>query len=316
MKFKKIVLYDLKSKPLEKDFLNSLKKFTNSIKVVFAKKEYSKGLKQNDLKGADALIVRLFDFYEDNLFEKSNLKYIGAMHTDISHFNLGLLNKKGIILTNVPEYCTESVAELTISALLNISRQTHDAMNFVKRNGWGFEKFMGWELKGKTMGIVGLGKIGFRVAELAQCFGMKVFYFSQTRKAEAEKRGIKFLQLNDLLKQSDVVSLHCNLTKKTKNILNGSNLKLIKKGVILLNSARSELVDLNALYKIYKTKRISAWFEAVEEKTIRDKFRKLDNVYLTPHFGWSTKEAQEKLKETVLNNIKSYLENNLKNKVK
>lgn len=131
--FKKIVLYDLKSKPLEKEFVDKLKQFTESVKVVFAEGEYLKALKLSDLEDADALITRIFDYYNDSLFKNSNLKYIGAMHTDVSHFNIQLLNRKGITLTNIPGYATEAVAELTISALLNISRQTHDAMNFVKQ---------------------------------------------------------------------------------------------------------------------------------------------------------------------------------------
>jgi len=307
-KFRKIILYDLKSKPLEKEFVDKLKEFAESVNVVFAKGEYLGALKLSDLEGADALITRLFDYYDDSLFKKSNLKYIGAMHTDISHFNISLLNKKRITLKNIPGYATEAVAELTISALLNISRQTHDAMNFVKKGNWGFEKFMGWELKEKTLGIIGLGRIGSKVAEIAQGFGMNIVCFSKERKPELERKGIKFLQLNDLLKQSDVVSLHCNLTDETKNILNKTNLKLMKQDSVLLNSARMELVNLEALYELCKQKRIFVWFDELQDKNWRDKFRKLDNVYLTPDYGWMTKEAQQRVREMTLDNIKSFLE--------
>jgi phosphoglycerate dehydrogenase-like enzyme len=237
------------------------------------------------------------------LFEKSSLKYIGAMHTDISHFNTRILKKNGIALTNVPGYATEAVAELTISALLNISRRTLDAMNFVKKGNWGFETFMGRELKGKTLGIIGLGRIGTRVEEIAEGFGMKVVHYTPSKKSDKN-----FLELNELLKQSDVVSLHCSLNGETEGILNASKLKLMKKGSVLLNSARSELVDLESVYKICKQKRIFAWFEAVEQEEIRGRFNKLDNVYLTPHFGWMTREAQQELRDITLNNIKSYLE--------
>lgn len=311
MKFKKIVLYDLKQKPLEKEFIDKLKHFAESVKVVFAEGEYLKALKLSDLEDADALITRIFDYYDDSLFEKSNLKYIGAMHTDVSHFNIQLLNRKGITLTNIPGYATEAVAELTISALLNISRQTYDAMNFVKQGKWGFEKFLGWELKGKTLGIIGLGRIGSRVAEIAQEFGMNIIYYSKNKKDVS----YRFVELNDLLRQSDVVSLHCNLTDETKNILNKSNLKLLKQGAVLLNSARMELVDLEALYELCKDRKISVWFDELQDKEWRDKFRKLDNVYLTPDYGWMTKEAQQRVREMTLNNIKSFLEGNPTNKV-
>ncbi|RLE39448.1 hypothetical protein DRJ17_00680 [Candidatus Woesearchaeota archaeon] len=261
MRFKKIVLYDLRSKPLEKEFVDKLKQFAESIKVVFAKGEYLKVLKLSDLEDADALITRIFDYYDDSLFENSNLRYIGAMHTDVSHFNIQLLNRKGITLTNIPGYATEAVAELTISALLNISRQTHDAMNFVKQGNWGFEKFLGWELGGKTLGIIGLGRIGSRVAEIAQGFGMNIIYYSK----EEKDVSYKFVELDNLLKQSDVVSLHCNLTDETKNILNKKNLKLMKQGAVLLNSARMELVDLEALYELCKERKIFVWFDELQD---------------------------------------------------
>jgi len=311
MKFKKLILYDLKSKPLEKEFIDKLNQFVELIGVVFAEGEYLKALKPSDLKDADALITRIFDYYDDLLFEKSNLKYIGATHTDVSHFNISLLKKEGIVLTNVPGYATESVAELTISALLNISRQTHDAMNFVKEGNWGFEKFLGWELEGKTLGVIGLGRIGSRVAEIAKGFGMNIIYYSTTKKNVP----YKFVELNDLLKQSDVVSLHCNLTNETRNILNKINLKLMKQGAVLLNSARMELVDLKALYELCKQRNIFVWFDELQDKKWRDKFRKLDNVYLTPDYGWMTKEAQQRMREITLNNIRSFLEGKPINKI-
>jgi len=314
-KFKKLILYDLKTEPLEREFVSKLRKFSDKVKVVFAEKEYSKGLKTSDLRDADALIIRLFDYYDDSLFEKSKLRYIGAMHTDISHFNQKLLKKLGITLTNVPGYATEAVAELTISALLNISRKTHDAMNFVKKGNWGFEKFKGWELKGNTLGIIGLGKIGSRVAEIAQGLGMNILYYSRTREPELEKKGMKYITLEELLKNSDVVSLHCSLSDETEDILNASRLKLMKKGSVLLNSARSELVDLDSLYILCKQNKISAWFEAIEKESVRAKFRKLDNIYLTPHFGWMTVEAQQRLRELMLSNISSFLEGNQQNKI-
>jgi len=302
--FKKLVLYDLKSKPLEKEFVNKLKACSDTVKIVFAEGEYLRHLKSSDIEGADALITRIFDFYDDSLFEKSNLKYIGAMHTDISHFNALLLRKKGITITNIPGYATEAVAELTISALLNISRQTHDAMNFVKQGKWGFEKFQGWELKDKTLGIIGLGRIGSRFAEIAKGFGMKIIYYSKEKKQVP----YEFVELNMLLKQSDIVSLHCNLTEKTKNILDNNKLKLMKQGSVLLNASRMELVDMETLYELCKNKMISAWFDELQNEKWRDKFRKLDNVYLTPDYGWMTREAQQRVREITLNNIKSFLE--------
>lgn len=312
MKFRKLVFYDLKSNPLERGFIEKLNQFAKEVKTVFAEKEYGRGLKHEDLQGADAFVTRLFDYYDDALFMNRTLKYIGAMHTDYSHFNLDLLRNWKITLTNIPDYCTEAVAELTLSALLNISRKTHDGMSFVKQGNWGFEKFMGWELKGKTLGIIGLGRIGSRVAEIAGSFGMNVIYYSPHKKYSSKA---KYVELEGLLRNSDVVSLHCILSEETKNLLNRKRLNMLKNGAVLLDSARSELVDLDAVYELCSKGKISVWFEAIEDKEWRDKFAKLDNVYLTPHFGWMTREAQRNLREMTLDNIRSYLEGKPKNRV-
>ncbi|MBC8495688.1 D-2-hydroxyacid dehydrogenase [archaeon] len=283
---------------------------TEELKIVYGEKEYCNSLKKEDFQGAEALVLRLFENYEKGFFDNTNLKYIGTTHTDVSHFNLEEMNRNKITLTNVPGYSTEVVAELTISALLNISRRTHDAMNFVKQGNWGFESFMGWELKGKTLGVIGLGNIGRRIAEIALGLGMKVVHFSRS-----EKDGFKLVTLDELLKTSDVISLNCALNKNTEQILNKEKLSLIKKGTVLLNPGRSELVDLDTVFKLCEEKCLSAWFEAIEEQEIRNNFGKLDNIYLTPHFGWMTLEAQNNLREITLKNIQTFLNGNVQNKV-
>jgi glycerate dehydrogenase len=140
---------------------------------------------------------------------------------------------------------------------------------------------------------------------------MNIIYYSRHKK----KVPFDFVELNNLLKQSDVVSLHCNLTDETKNILNKTNLKLMRQNSILLNSARMELVDLEALYELCKQKRIFVWFDELQDESWREKFRKLDNVYLTPDYGWMTKEAQENLRRITLENVRNFLENKPSNKI-
>ncbi len=314
-KFKKLVLYDLKPQPLEKEFLQELKEIADSVEIVFAEKEYDGKLKPLHLQGADAFITRLFDNFDKGLFEKSRLRYIGAMHTDFSHFDLGLLKSKGITLCNVPHYATEAVAELSFSVLLNISRQTHDALNFVKQGKWGFQHFMGWELKGKTLGIVGLGAIGSRIAELGLAFGMKVCYYSTERKSEMEKKGIKHCELEELLKNSDVVSLHCNLNNQSKNILNKEMIALLKQGAVLLNPSRNELCDLDAVFEAAKQGKISAWFEDIEDEQLRTKFLGVKNILLTPNYGWMTREAQQNLRSITIENAKLFLEGKPQNRI-
>jgi glycerate dehydrogenase len=133
---------------------------------------------------------------------------------------------------------------------------------------------------------------------------MNIIYYSKQK----ENLPYEFVEPNDLLKKADVVTLHCNLTEETKNILNRSNLKLMKQGAILLNSARMELVDLDALYELCRQRKIFVWFDELQDEGWRAKARNLDNVYLTPDYGWMTREAQERVREMTLNNLRSFLE--------
>lgn len=314
-KFKKLVLYDLKSKPLEKDLVNELKKLAEKVEIVFAEKEYAKTLKSGHLEGADALITRLFDYFGKELFENTSLCYIGTMHTDFSQFDLEALKKRGIILCNVPHYATEAVAELEFSILLSISRQSCDALNFVKQGKWGFERFLGWELKGKTMGIIGLGAMGGRIAELALAFGINVCYYSKTRKIEMEHKGIKYCELDELLGKSDVISLNCSLNEQTKNILNKERIALLKNGAVILNPSRNELCDLEAVYEAAKKGKIIVWFEDIEDSQLRKKLLGIKNILLTPNYGWMTKEAQQNLHTITIENIKAFLEGKPQNRV-
>jgi len=314
-KFKKLVLYDLKQEPLEKEFLDELKQIAEEVVIVFAEKEYAGTLKQEHLDGADAFVTRLFDNFSKELFDKSSLKYIGTMHTDYSHFGLDFLKSKGITLCNVPHYATEAIAELTFSVLLNISRQTHDALNFVKQGKWGFQHFMGWELRGKTLGIIGLGAIGSRIAGLGKVFGMDVCYYSKKRKLEMEKKGIGYCELEDLLKKSDVVSLNCPLNEESKNILSRKRISLLKQEAVLLNPSRNELCDLEAVLERAEKKEMFAWFEDIEEEQLRKKFRAVENIRLTPNYGWMTKEAQENLRRITLENAKRFLKGTPQNKI-
>jgi len=311
MKFKKLVLYDLKPEPLEKEFVNQLKEFADSVEVVFAEREFSKALKPKHLIGTDAFVTRLFDDFPKELFENSSLRYIGTMHTDSSHFDLQQLKRKGIALCNVPRYATEAVAELTFSVLLNISRQTHDALNFVKEGKWGFEHFMGWELKGKTLGIVGLGAIGSRVAELGLGFGMEVCYYS----LEKERKDLQYCGLDELLKKSDVVSIHCNFSEKSRNLLDRERIALLRKGTVLLNPSRHEICDLKAVFERAEKGELFAWFEDIEDAKLRKRFLATKNIFLTPNYGWMTGEAQQNLKRITVENMKAFLEGKTENRI-
>jgi len=315
MKFKKLVLYDLKQNPLEREFVSALKETADEVKSIFAEKEYAGTLQSGHLASADALVVRLFDDYPNRLLDNGSLRYIGTMHTAYGHFDQGFLKKKGITLCNVPRYATESIAELEFSVLLNIARQTCEALDFVREGKWGFENFSGWELQGKTIGIIGLGAIGCRVAEIALSFGMNVCYCSRTRKLGWEHKGVRYRELDDLLRKSDVVSLNCELNEQTKNILDREKIKIMKQGAVLLNPSPHQLCDLNAVFSAAKKGKIFAWFEDIEDQKTRKKLLGAKNIALTPNYGWMTVEAQQNLRKITIENIKAFLAGTPQNKI-
>jgi len=315
MKFRKIVVYDFRKDSLGDEFLGQLRELADAVEVVLADGEYTRQLGKESLQGADALITRVCDHYPDQLFEDSTLKYIGTMHTDCFHFNLEPIKCRHITLTHVPSYAASSVAELAFGVLISIYRKIPAALSFTKQGGWGFDGFLGLELEGKSLGIVGLGAIGCKVAEIAKAFGMRVFYVSRTRKLEIEHTGVRLMQLPEMVRHCDVVSLHCSLSAQTRGIMNSSFINTMKKGAVLLNGSRGELVDLNSCYERCRRGEITVWFDELQDVEWRRKFSSLEHAYLTPDFGWWTSEAQNRLRQVTIANIRAFLEGKPQNAV-
>jgi glycerate dehydrogenase len=314
MKFKKMVVYDLKGS----DFLSDkLKEFCEEIEVIKTDKDFSGDMKPENLAGADAFVAKPFGKYNKEFLSKADkLKYFGLISTGYDVVDVDFLKSKGIAFTNVPHYATESVAELTFFALLNIARMACEAMSNVENGKYLAKRYLGWELKGKTIGIIGLGSIGTRVAEIAKNFGMNVVYYSKTKQPETEsKLGIKYLELDELLKSADIVSLHCSLNEESKGILGREQLLLLKEGAILLDSARAELCDLDTVRELADSGKHFFWFDALDEEEQRKKLVGHKNVFATPHIGWMTKEAQRRLDEVAVENVKNFIEGNPTNVV-
>lgn len=303
MAFDKIVLYDFEENPLEDNFLDKLREKAEELDIVYTEGDYTEKLSPEHLKGADALISRVFDDYPEELFEKSNLEYVGVMATDSSHYPKECLRNNDITLKHVPEYATESVAELTISMLLNLSLRNLESMDFVREGKWDIGPFQGKELRGKTIGIIGLGRIGFRVAELAEAFGMDIIYYSRSEKDWAAEKGYGYVNMEELCKKSDVVSLHCSLNPETRNILSSRRLEMLKEGAIVLNAAREELQDVRKTIELCEKDKIKAWFDALEDEEERQEILETENALLTSHSGCATKEAQRRLKKRTIENI-------------
>ena len=249
----------------------------------------------------------------------SKLQAIGCFCIGVNQVNLKEATKKGITVFNAPYSNTRSVAELVIGASIMLIRRIPDK-NIAAHNGiWLKEAKGSYELRGKTLGIIGYGNIGSQLSVLAEALGMKViFYDIETRMPLGNAVDKKTLK--DVVSQADVISLHVPENATTKNLINKTNLKYFKKGSILINYARGEVVDLQALSKAIKDGTLGgAAIDVfpVEPEKNGDPFdtplKNLPNVLLTPHIGGSTEEAQENIGDDVSNKLFQFLEKGITN---
>lgn len=247
----------------------------------------------------------------------TKLQAIGCFCIGVNQVNLKAATKKGVVVFNAPYSNTRSVAELVIGLSIMLIRRIPDKNKAAHEGIWNKEAKGSFELRGKTLGIVGYGNIGSQVSVLAEALGMKVmFYDIETKLPLGNASACK--SLKELLSISDIVSLHVPETSQTKNLINKSNIKHFKKGAILINYARGEVVDLTVLAKALKDGDLSGAAIDVfpwEPEKNGDKFETplqgLSNVILTPHIGGSTEEAQQNIGDDVSQKLFNYLENGI-----
>jgi D-3-phosphoglycerate dehydrogenase len=252
------------------------------------------------LAGAHALIVRSETRVTADLLARApHLRVVARAGTGVDTIDVHAATRRGIAVMNAPGANTVSAGEHALGLLLALVRRIPDAAAAMRRGDWDRKKFEGTELRGKTMGVVGLGRIGGHVAQLARAFGMNVVahdpYLLPERAAEL---GVKLLPLEDLLRAADVVTLHVALTDQTHHLINAERLRLMKPTAVLINTARGELVDETALAEAVREKRIGGAaidVFAVEPLPADSPLRALDRVLLTPHLAASTAEAQERV---------------------
>jgi D-3-phosphoglycerate dehydrogenase len=226
---------------------------------------------------------------------KGNLKVIGRAGVGVDNIDIETAAKEGIKVVNAPTGSTQSVAELTVAHMLSLSRFLPKADSSMKKGEWIKKQLKGNELFGKTLGLIGSGHIAQHVSRIACGFGMKVLVYSpRCTNEKAEKMGAICMKLENLLKESDFVSLHIPHIKDSHYLLNEKTLSLMKPTAYLINCARGGVVDENALYNILKDREIAGAAIDVFEKEPPEnsKLVSLDNVVVTPHIGASTNEAQ------------------------
>ena len=243
------------------------------------------------------------------------LRYIGVLATGYNVVDIKAAHERGIIVTNVPAYSTESVAQMVFAHLLTVTNRTEHYAILNRKGRWSTNPdFCYWdteltELAGKTFGIVGLGNIGRRVAQIALAFGMRVKALT-SKASEALPDGIEKASLEELLSTSDVVSLHCPLTDSNRQMINSETLRLMKPTAILINTGRGPLVDDQAVAEALEDGRLAAFCADVltEEPPKADNpLLKQPNVFITPHIAWATKEARSRLIQVATDNVRSFL---------
>jgi len=265
----------------------------------------------NNIGNYDALIVRSRTKVTKEIIEKGrNLKVIARAGVGVDNIDVEAAKKKGIVVVNAPTGSTVSVAELTMGLIISIARQIPQADKSVKEGKWEKKRFEGTELAGKILGLIGLGRIGTQVAERARAFGMETVGFDPYLTEEkAKEKGVKLLSLEELLRVSDFVSIHCALTPETMGMIGEKELAKMKKTAYLINSARGGIVDEEALYEALKAGRIAGAALDVFEKEppSGSPLLSLDNVVFTPHLGASTKEAQPRTGMIIVDQVNKVL---------
>lgn len=295
----------------------------------------------DEIGDVDILSVFIYSRLERKLLDKlDHLKLIATRSTGFDHIDLDYCEQHGITVTNVPTYGGHVVAEHTFALLLAISHQLVAAVDRTRRGDFSLKGLSGFDLHGRTMGVVGTGDIGSNVVRIARGFGMQVLaYDTKPNQELAAETGLTYVDLNGLLTRSDVVSLHVPATRATEKMISHNEFDAMKKGAILINTARGTVVDTDALLKALSDGRLAAAGLDVlpEEPTLREETEllrsyfqekhKLDmlladhlllrmrNVIVTPHSAFNTRDAVQRILDTTRSNIDGYLAGDPQNRV-
>lgn len=298
---------------------------------------------KNASSAKDAKFIGIFIYSKITkkvLDKLPKLKMITTMSTGFDHIDLEECKKRGIVVCNVPAYGEDTVAEHTFALIMNISRKIYDSVKRTRRGDFRLEELRGFDLKGKTIGIVGCGKIGQNVARIAKGFEMRTIVFDVNKdKGLAKKLNFKYASLDSLIKRSDIITLHVPENKHTRHMIDSKRLSLCRKGTVLINTSRGGIVDTTALLKALNSGKIDyagldvlegECFVKEEKELLRPEFLedcnlrlvlqdnmllKRDDVYVTPHNAFNSAEALQRIVDTTADNIKGFLRNRPQNKI-
>ena len=261
------------------------------------------------VRDADALISLLADRIDKEIIDSApKLKVIGNYAVGYNNIDVEYAKKKGIIVTNTPGVLTDATADLTFALILAAARRVVEGDKFIRQgkfNGWAPMLMLGKDVWGATIGIIGAGRIGQAVARRAKGFNMRILYYSRTRKEEMDGLGAKFVSLEELLRESNIITLHVPLTSDTRHLIDYKEFELMKEGAILINTARGEVVNEEAMLKALKSGKLFAAGLDVfyNEPNVNPELFKMDNVVLTPHIGSATERTRRKMAEMVCSDV-------------
>lgn len=268
-------------------------------------------------KDAEIIIDNKVVIDKELMQQLPKLKYIGMLSTGFNVIDIDAAKERGITVTNVPTYSTEAVAQLTFALILSIYNQVNLHNTAVHNGEWSscrdfcFYKSPLIELKDKTIGLIGYGKIGCEVAKIADAFSMNILCYVPSKKPQPDFRNFKFVSLDSLAENSDIISLHCPLTPETTGMINNEFISKMKKSAIIINTSRGPAIDEQALADALNSGRIyGAGVDVLstEPPKADNPLLKCDKCVITPHIAWAGYETRERLIGVVYNNLKSYLD--------
>ncbi len=336
----KVAFFDIKE--IEQEFLEKNK--PANCEFIYIADSFPAGFESNFEKIKDAEILSIFtgSKIRSELLEKlAQLKLITTRSTGFNNVDIEYCRTKNIPVVNVPRYGESTVAEFTFALLLNVVRKVTFAYSELKEGKINLESYIGNDLSDKTIGIIGTGAIGCHVAKIAHGFGMKILTFDPfPREDLKDKFGVEYVEIDRLIKESDIISLHAPSRKENFHMIDEEAFSKMKDGVIIINTARGEIMDTNALYKALISGKVSgAGLDVLEcEEIISNKelfLKKIDcvdksclartvinhrllempNVIVTPHIAFDTIEAIYRILQTTIDNINAYTQGNIINKV-
>lgn len=286
--------------------------------------------------GADIVSTFIYSRLNEKVLNKFNkLKLIATRSTGFDHIDYGYCRKRGILVCNVPNYAANTVAEYVFGFLLNISRKMHETFMRTRNGNFSKEGLCGFDLKGKTMGIIGLGAIGRSMVQIGKGFGMRLIGYDIVEDIDwAQGIGFEYKSLMDVLRESDIISLNVPATAVTEKMIGKGEYAVMKDGVILINTARGSILDCKELIHALKEGKVGAVgldvvpgeklfyrggeisadsFEEKEVIRVNQTLLEMPNVYMTPHNAFNTREALDRIIQVTNDNIISFLEGKPKN---